>query len=208
MSSGKRNKSRLNNLLIARTLTTVGVIGISLGATLLLAVLAPVIREELGYNVKQVLPTKKTITPVDTGFGIVIPNIEANARVIADVDPFDSREYQIALTRGVAHAKGSAKPGALGNIFLFSHSSVNFYEAARYNSVFYLLSKLEMGDTVNLYYTGTPYHYTITDKKIVAPTAVSYLEPSRQKEETLTLMTCWPPGTTYKRLMIIAKRTP
>lgn len=146
----------------------------------------------------------KIIKPIDEEFGIVIPKINANAKVIKDVSPFNSSEYQLALTKGVAHAKGSVYPGQFGNVFLFSHSSVNFYEAVRYNSVFYLLSKLEKGDDIYIFYKNNKIKYKVFDKKIVDSGDTFYLT-NNLKKHTLTVMTCWPPGTTFKRLLVIAE---
>lgn len=144
------------------------------------------------------------ILPVDENFGIVIPKIGANAKVVANVNPYDSRAYQTALTKGVAHAKGTVFPGEVGNIFIFSHSSANFYEAGRYNSIFYLLDKMENGDEIDLFYNKQKFTYKVKDKKIVEASAVPYLNPSGTKK-VLTLMTCWPPGTTLKRLIVLAE---
>lgn len=133
----------------------------------------------------------------------MIPKIGANAAVVANVDPYDSRQYQIALTRGIAHARGTVFPGQPGNVFLFSHSSANIIDAGRYNSVFFLLTKLEKDDEIILYYKGEKFRYAVTEKGIVEANAVSYLSPTSEGK-TLTLMTCWPPGTTLKRLIIRA----
>ncbi|HSD98563.1 MAG TPA: class E sortase [Patescibacteria group bacterium] len=147
-------------------------------------------------------PRQQDIVPADEQFGIVIPKIRANNKVIANVDPFDEMTYQWALTKGVAHAKGSSLPYEKGTVFLFSHSSVNFYEAVKYNSIFYLLDKLKKGDTVYLFYKGTKYTYLVSGKTIVAPTNVSYL--FEKTGNRLILMTCWPPGTTFRRLLVEA----
>ena len=144
------------------------------------------------------------IFPVDEEFGIVIPKIGANSKVMANIDLYNEYEYQQALTKGVAHAKGTSLPGETGNVFIFSHSSTNFYEASRYNSVFYLLSKLEKGDDTYLFYKGQKYKYKVTDKLTVDPSDLSFLT-KKTSDKTLTLMTCWPPGTALKRLMVIGK---
>lgn len=145
----------------------------------------------------------KIIVPVDEDFGIIIPKISANAKVIAEVDSQNSAVYQRALTKGVAQAKGTAYPNEKGNIFIFAHSSADFFEASRYNAVFYLLSKLETGDEIFLFYKGEKYSYAVSEKKTVGAEEASYLEKKSDKKQ-LTLMTCWPPGTTLKRLIIIA----
>ncbi len=162
-------------------------------------------REEVGDAVKNGEDTPSdVIYPVDEDFGIVIPKIGANAKVIADVDWQDSTVYQRALTKGVAHAAGTSYPDEPGNVFIFSHSGVDFYEANRYNALFYLLNKLVPGEEIYLFYKGQKFVYRVIDKKIVAPESVEYLKGD-PKKRTLTLMTCWPAGTTLKRLVVIAE---
>ncbi len=175
---------------------------IVLGGTFL-----PIISHEIDYDISRInSPTDiKVITPIDTDFGIVIPKIGANAHITKNVDPFNSPEYQIALSKGVAHAQGTVLPGERGNIFLFSHSSSDFLNATKYNSIFYLLSKLEKEDKVQIFYKQKEYKYIVSDKKIVDSDAIDYLS-SKSEDETLTLMTCWPPGTSLKRLIIQARR--
>lgn len=147
---------------------------------------------------------KKYIVAADPFFSVVIPKIGANSKIIRDVDPLNSLEYQKKLTEGVAHAKGTALPGQQGNIFLFAHSSDNFINANRYNSVFYLINKLESKDKIYLIFNRKKYVYEVVDKKIVSAEEVSYLDPKSDLEK-VTLMTCWPAGTTYKRLVVVAE---
>lgn len=147
-----------------------------------------------------------TIQPIDTSFGIVIPKIGANSKIIANVDPFNPSVYQWALTKGVAQAKGTALPYEKGNMFLFSHSATNFYEANHYNAIFYLLSKLTTDDKIYIFYKGEKYSYKVTKTQIVDPTEVAYLI-NKGTNQTLTLMTCWPPGTSLKRLLVEAVQT-
>ncbi len=182
---------------------------IGLGCLLLIAslalfvfIFAPVAAVEVNYALNK--PKNLEIKPIDNEFGIVIPKIGANAKIIAEVDPYDSKVYQFALTKGIAHAKGTAMPNEVGNMFLFSHSSANIIDASRYNSVFYLLSKLEKDDEIDVYFKQKKYKYKVSEIKIVDAEDVSYLNP-RAKSKQLTLMTCWPAGTTYKRLLVIAR---
>lgn len=148
-------------------------------------------------------PKPSDIVPIDEQFGIVIPKINANSKIVPEVDPYDPKVYQWALTKGVAQAKGSALPYETGTMFLFSHSSVDFYEAVKYNSIFYLLDKLTMEDSIYVFYKGQKYTYQVTGKQFVDPTNISYLT-QKSSQHTLILMTCWPPGTTWKRLLILA----
>lgn len=150
---------------------------------------------------------KKTevLVPIDVNFSIVVPKIAANAKILANVDSTDEKKYLPALEKGVAHAQGTAFPGEGGHIFLFAHSTDYFWNIGSYNAVFYLLGKLEKGDEVNIFYKGQRYVYKVIDKKIVDPKQVEYLTRKSNKE-FLTLQTCWPPGTTFKRLLVFATR--
>jgi LPXTG-site transpeptidase (sortase) family protein len=149
-------------------------------------------------------PERKIIFPIDEEFGIVIPKISANAKIVAEVDSNDSRIYQKALAEGVAQAKGSAFPGEKGNVFIFAHSGVNFSEAVRYNAVFYLLNELQNDDEIFVFYKGQKFTYQVTEKKTVKAEDVQYIK-GNQNKKTLTLMTCWPAGTTLRRLIVIGE---
>lgn len=186
---------------IPQILIIIGVALIALSAVLFIYIFIPVAEVEIKYAISKPKTTK--IVPIDKDFGIVIPKIGANARIIPQVDPYDSHIYQLALTKGVAQAKGTTFPDKIGNMFIFSHSSVNLLEASKYNSVFFLLSKLEKNDEINIYYQKQKYVYKIIETKIVDAKDISYLNPA-SKTKTLTLMSCWPAGTTYKRLIVIA----
>lgn len=144
------------------------------------------------------------ITPVDTNFSIVIPKIGANSRIIPNVDPANYNEYMGALRMGVAHAAGTVFPGMNGNVYLFAHSTDYFWNVGRYNAVFYLLKELEAGDEIDVFFEGKRFIYIVAEKRIVKPSEVEYItQPTT--EEQLTLQTCWPPGTTLERLLVIAK---
>lgn len=140
-------------------------------------------------------------------FGIVIPKIHANTRVIANVDPFNPAVYQQELSKGVAHATGTALPDQDGMSFFFAHSAGDISKARQYNAVFYLLDKLTEGDEIYVFYKRQKYKYLVTKQEIVNPDQVEFLH-SKGNERTLTLMTCTPAGTTRQRLLVHAKLVP
>jgi len=145
------------------------------------------------------------LVPEDPWFSIIIPKIGANAHVIANVDPVHEAVYLDVLKKGVAHAAGTAFPGEGGHIFLFAHSTDYFWNVGSYNAVFYLLYKLDKGDQIILFYKNQRYNYRVVDKKVVDPSQVEYLT-RKTNSEFLTLQTCWPPGTTLKRIVVFAVR--
>ncbi len=147
----------------------------------------------------------EALVPEDPNFSIVIPKIGANARILANIDASNEQIYLAALQQGVGHVMGTAFPGEGGHVFLFAHSTDYFWNVGTYNAVFYLLGKLESGDEVNVFYRGQRYRYHVIDQTIVDPSQVEYLT-RKTNREFLTLQTCWPPGTTLKRLLVFAVR--
>ncbi|MBI4038367.1 sortase [Candidatus Daviesbacteria bacterium] len=145
-----------------------------------------------------------SIVSVSTEYGIVIEKINANAKIIANVNPANEKEYVQALQGGVAEALGSTPPGQPGNLYLFSHSTDAPWNIIRFNAVFYLLRELEKGDRVIIFYKDKRYDYIVFDKVIVRPDDVSYLT-DRYELPVLTLQTCDPPGTLLNRLIVRAK---
>lgn len=204
MSSEKLGKTKRNKHFFWKT---------NLIATLLIVVAliipiktySPVLKAEISYQLNKNKSEFQETKPVDNNFSIIIPKINANAKVVRNVNPYEPKEYQKALTQGVAHASGTATPNQKGNVFIFAHSATNWYQANQYNAVFYLLNKLEKGDTITLYFENIPYNYFVDEIKFIKPTEVDYLS-NKQNNSTLTLMTCWPPGTTLKRLVVVAKK--
>lgn len=152
----------------------------------------------------QVKPVE-VIVPEDPFFSVVIPKIGANARVLPNVDASNEKVYLDALKRGVAHVMGTAFPGEGGHIFLFAHSTDYFWNVGNYNAIFYLLGKLEVGDEIDIFYRNQRYVYVVREKTVVDPSEVQYITRKTEKE-FLTLQTCWPLGTTLKRLLVFAER--
>lgn len=207
----KKDKKKLANIL-----NLLGNIIILLSFLFLFFTFGPAATEEVKYQARQVLDIEysvdakpgskiKNLTPPNKDFSIVIPKIGAVAPVIANVDPINPENYLSALRRGVAHAANTSMPGEFGNTYIFAHSTDSFYNVGAYNAVFYLLGKLTKGDEIYLYYKGEEYIYIVSDKKVVAPEDVKYLG-KQGNWNTLTLQTCYPPGTTLKRLVVIANQ--
>jgi sortase A len=188
-------------------LNILGNILISISAIVLFLTFGSAIKEEVRYNVSNLIDNNygKDLVPANTDFSIIIPKIAAVAPVFADTDPFDPGKYLPILKKGVAHAEGSSYPGSPGNTYLFAHSTDAFYNVGRYNAVFYLLGKLQKGDEIFVYYKGEKIGYLVESVKVVDPSDIKYLG-KLSDVNTLTLQTCYPPGTTLKRLVVIANQ--
>lgn len=158
--------------------------------------------ETIGFG--DIQGSEDLIKPVSTDFGLVIEKINANAKIIPQVDPAIEAEYTAALKEGIAEAKGSTEPGLPGNLFLFSHSTDAPWNIIRYNAIFYLLRELESGDRVIVFYKGRRFDYIVFDKTTTPASDISFLA-NRYDKPVLTLQTCDPPGTTLNRLVVRAK---
>ncbi|MBI3577393.1 sortase [Candidatus Gottesmanbacteria bacterium] len=150
-----------------------------------------------------VTPDGSSISPVNTDFSLIIPKIGVNAAVIPAVNPADAKTYGEVLKHGIAHASTSYFPGQ-GTTYLFSHSTNYDWFVSDLNAVFYHLKNLTEGDTIVLFYKGKQFTYRLTEKKVVAPSEISYLVGAAG-DKRLILQTCWPPGSTSERLLIFAE---
>ena len=160
---------------------------------------APGFSDVLNSSAKQIL------TPPDTDFSILIPKIGASSRIFPNVDPSNKELFLPILQEGVDHAEGTVFPGMGGNVYLFAHSTDNFWDVGRYNAIFYLLKDLAPGDEVVVFFEGVRHNYVVSGSQIVDAEDVSLLTEAQGGEEQLILQTCWPPGTTWKRLLVFAK---
>lgn len=143
------------------------------------------------------------LKPVSTN-DIIIEKIGVNAPVIKNVSVDDEEKYFEALKMGVAHAKGKPFFGEVGNVYLFAHSSLEFWKLGPYATVFNQIRRLENGDVIHTYASGKRYDYVVFDKYVVKGFD---LTPIKENYSTsvLTLQTCDPPGTQLNRLIVKAR---
>ena len=147
---------------------------------------------------------KIAISPINTSFSLVIESLNINAPIVKDVPILEQKVYLDALRRGIAHASFSDYPNESNSrVYLFAHSSYNFWQLGKYSSVFNQLNKIEIGDEVNLFYEDKRYVYKVDNKEFVYDfkvdeTIYSGIGPN------LTLQTCHPAGTTLYRLVVKA----
>ena len=96
-------------------------------------------------------------------------------------------------------------PGEYGNPVIFGHSTLLwFYNPKDYKTIFSKLPELKKGDEIHLSVDSLNYRYKIYEMKIVSPDDISVLE-QRYDAPYITLVTCVPPGTYLKRLIVRGK---
>ena len=129
-------------------------------------------------------------------FNISIPKLRID-RAITKVDSLNFYD-------NLSHFPGSALPGEVGNVFVTGHSVLpQFTDTSNYKTIFSKLPDLEIGDVIDVNLNGQNYQYVVQYKKIVDPKDLSVLAPISKNAKNLTLMTCVPPGTSLKRMVVI-----
>src|SRR3989344_1919631 len=109
------------------------------------------------------------------------------------------------LNRSLIQYKGTANPGQLGNPVIFGHSILpQFFNPKNYISIFSTLPTLKPKDIIFVNYDGIEYKYEVTELKEVKPTELSILEQRYDRKE-LSLVTCVPPGTYLRHLVVQTK---
>jgi len=100
---------------------------------------------------------------------------------------------------------GTALPGQYGNAVIFGHSVLpQFFNPKNYKTIFSTLPTLKKGEEILVDFDGILYRYEVVSLHEVLPENVSVLE-QHYNAEYLTLITCVPPGTYLKRLVVSAR---
>lgn len=134
---------------------------------------------------------------------VIVPKI--NVEIPVDYSQTTTNESQIenALNSGVVHYPTTSLPGQNGNTAYFGHSSNNIFNPGKYKFAFVLLHEMVPGDTFYLTKDSKVYVYKVFSKTIVDPSNVGVLNPVAGHTATATLITCDPPGTSLKRLVVV-----
>lgn len=133
---------------------------------------------------------------------LIIPKINVELPVVYDVETIQEKDIQKGLEHGVVHYPTTSSPGEKGNGVIFGHSSNNILNRGDYKFAFVLLNRLRTDDTFYIEKDGVRYVYKVFDRRIVSPNEVSVLGNVPGKTSTMALITCDPPGTALKRLVV------
>jgi sortase A len=112
------------------------------------------------------------------------------------------------LAKSLIHYLPKTMPGEPGNVVIFGHSTLpQLYQPNDYKSIFTFLPSLQKGDKIFIKVNDVIYQYEIFEMFVIEPTEVSVLD-QQFDASYLTLITCVPPGTFWKRLVVKAKLVP
>lgn len=138
---------------------------------------------------------------------LIIPKINVEAPMVYGANPLDNNEVENKLRDGVVHypiANAASVPGQNGATTILGHSSMDVFDNGKYKFVFVQLSKLDVGDNFYINYQGTRYTYSVTKKEIIDPKDIARVTPTDPSKPSAILITCEPPGTALKRLLVFA----
>lgn len=97
---------------------------------------------------------------------------------------------------------GTSIPPQRGNAVVFGHSTLpQLYSEGNYKTVFTFLYKLTVGDEIQIKESNKIFKYKVESITVVDPSNTTVLEQNYD-DSFLTLVTCTPPGTIWKRLII------
>src|SRR3989344_3279443 len=114
-------------------------------------------------------------------FSLTIPKLKI-ANELVNVDSND-------LSSGLIHLPGASLPGEKGNVFISGHSALSRIFSLK-NAVFASLPNFK---------------YQVVETKLIDPKDTSVINPPDNKGRYITLMTCYPPGLNFKRLIVLGK---
>lgn len=139
---------------------------------------------------------------------IAIPKIGVEAPVIYGISSLNENYIQNKLKDGVVHYPipgASSVPGQDGNTVVIGHSSNDVFNSGGYKFIFVQLDRLQKGDIFYLNYKGIRYTYSVTKSEVITPTQINKLVLPHDKPMA-TLITCTPPGTAWKRLVVYGEQ--
>lgn len=137
---------------------------------------------------------------------IIIPKINVEIPVNYNEQSTDETTIENDLQSGIVHYPTTVQPGQNGNSAFFGHSSNNIFSPGKYKFAFVLLHTMLPGDTFYLTYSGKVYVYKVISKTVVDPSDVGVLGPVPGQTATATLITCDPPGTSLRRLVLVGQQ--
>lgn len=100
---------------------------------------------------------------------------------------------------------GTPIPPATGNTAIFGHSTLpQWFDPHNPKAIFATALDVKVGDAINITIGSRIYNYRVISMNIVEADDTSYLAQDTDGSY-VSIITCTPPGTTWKRLVIKAK---
>jgi len=135
---------------------------------------------------------------------IDIPAISIKAPIVFPTTT-DVPLLQKYLDKGVILYPTSVMPGRAGQTVILGHSAPENWPIIKYDWVFSKLNDLKAGDIIKVTVDHKQFTYRVTQKKIINKGEEVTFGDLTNSENRLILVSCWPPGKDYKRILVEAK---
>lgn len=127
-------------------------------------------------------------------YTISIPTLTIKDAVVSTIDT--------DLSKHLVNFDGGCTPPDKGNCVIFGHSTLpQLYNPKDYKTIFANIQNVKVGDTILVNVQNIEYTYKIFSITVIDPDDTSVLAQTFD-DSYLTLITCTPPGTVWKRLVI------
>ena len=135
--------------------------------------------------------------PKVPSYTLSIPKIRVKDALVSTIDT--------DLEKHLVNYQGTGIPGDFGNAVIFGHSNLpQLYNPKDYKTIFSNIYLLRIGDDIYSTVNGVTYLHKIFNITVVDPDDTSVFTQN-YNNSYLTLVTCTPPGTVWKRLVIKAR---
>lgn len=136
-------------------------------------------------------------TPREASYSISIPKLGITNASVSTVDT--------DLSKHLVNLAGTAVPPDKGNTVIFGHSTLpQLFNPHDYKTIFANAHTLQQGDSIIATVNNVTYTYKVFSLTVVEPEDTSVLSQTFD-DSYLTLITCTPPGTIWKRLIVKAR---
>lgn len=137
---------------------------------------------------------------------IQVPAINLESSIVTS-DSTDVNFLEKKLDEGAVIYPGSVMPGQNGETLLLGHSAPANWPHIKHDWVFSNIENLKKGDSINISFQGKVYTYRVVGHKIIniGQDVDIYLNKEYNNKNTLLLVSCWPPGKNYKRIVVQAE---
>jgi sortase A len=130
-------------------------------------------------------------------YKISIPSLKIENAEVSTVD------YE--LEKHLIQYAGTSIPGERGTSVILGHSTLpQFFDPKNYKTIFATLHTIKEGDKIYAEVNGKKYTYTVFSKTITSPEDTEMFSQAFDTSY-ITLITCTPPGTVWKRLVVRAR---
>ncbi len=172
--------------------------------------LAPSSQSELKSKTKEYPFDFNTLPPTNR---LIIPSKHLDVPLITSkykgMEDFNNGKFDTELNQWVVKYPTTPKPWEPGNTLIFGHTSTEYRKKNPYGTIFKDIPDLQNNEEIKLVWNGELHSYKIVDHRIVYPKDVNktYLEFQNKGKDYVTLMWCYPIGTSKKRYLVIAEET-